>query len=148
MLIPLSVLTERKTPIYLLTYSSVSPSCTHLWRKVSLLSFLTSMSAPYCWQCFITSHWRRRTASGRVTSRWWIPVASRSSTNRFSTCHIFLRVGREGWGWGGIKIVPCQCKYLSEPVWPSGKVRICFVSPFSSRVVVCGHLSCDFVPHN
>ena len=26
-------------------------------------------------------------------------------------------------------------------------VRICFSSPFSSKVVVCGH-SCDFVPHN
>ena len=29
-----------------------------------------------------------------------------------------------------------------------GGVRICFGSPFSSKIVVCGHLSCDFVPHN
>ena len=45
-----------------------------------------------------------------------------------------------------------------EPVWPSGKalrlvsrgtsVRIHFGSPFSSKVVVSGTLSCDFVPHN
>ena len=39
---------------------------------------------------------------------------------------------------------------VGEPVWPSGKalvrldrrrtsVRICFGSPFSSKVVVCGH---------
>ena len=39
--------------------------------------------------------------------------------------------------------------YTREPFWPSGKtlgwyakgtsVRICFGSPFSSKVVVCGH---------
>ena len=42
---------------------------------------------------------------------------------------------------------------FSEPVWPSVKalgrgtsVRFRFGSPLSSKVVVCGHLSCDFVP--
>ena len=50
----------------------------------------------------------------------------------------------------------------SEPVWPSGKallwlvsiatsVRICFGSPFTSKIVVCGHclvtLSSQFMKH-
>ena len=51
-----------------------------------------------------------------------------------------------------IIISMAQC--LSVLVWPSSKVlswetlvRICFGSPFSSKVEVCGQ-SCDFVPHN
>ena len=42
---------------------------------------------------------------------------------------------------GTQNIATVPCVHVCEPVWPSGKasVRIRFGSPFSSKVVVCGH---------